>query len=125
MGKSNKFLARIAQFDAATRERLSNLATNAYMGKVGIGSGVTVANVTKASKELEKIIKSKAKPLVQIQVDVNNGMLGETQKLKDSGMSEEEVFNFYWNIPEFRSCWQALQWDEYNLRAIIGGLDKA
>lgn len=103
----------------SVKQKASEMAVNSYMSKLGIGTEVNKESVAKASKQVEKAVKERVQSLSEVQVNITNGMSKECANLRKT-MTKEQVFEFYWSIPEFRSCWQALLWDDNYLKALIG-----
>ena len=119
MGKMKRLQNYLARQSQQVKDKVAELSTNKYLSDLGIAQEVTTENVAKASAHLEKLIDKKQVGLSQTKINIVQGMYTETHNLKKSGKSLEEVFNFYWNIPEFKSCWTKLEFDELHLKVII------
>jgi len=89
------------------------------MTKIGIGQQITKENVAKSASRIELLIKDKSEPFQGLKANVTKGMLCEIAKLRSGGMTNEQIHEFYWSIPEFQSCWHKLDFDSDYLNVLI------
>lgn len=103
-------------------EKVAAKAADKMFGKLGLAGEITQEKVAKACKltiaQMDSPI-GKRYGLLNYQVEITKGMYDEVTKLLLLGDNSNEIFNFYWDIPEFKQVWSKLNFDEDNLRAVI------
>ena len=93
--------------------------TDKALDKMGLGGEITQEKVAKSCKMLFPILNSGAYPLGMAIVEVNKSMGKEIDALKAKGMSEDEIVEFYWSIPEFQKVWTRLKFDKNYLINLV------
>ncbi len=120
MGKQKRLLNWLNRQSQQIKDKVADLTVNKQIQIWGIGKEINIENTRKACIKLENQIKDiDQKKLNQTKINIVQGMYKETHDFIRNGKTKEEIFNFYWNIPEFQSCWIKLGFEDLNLKAII------
>ena len=120
----SKFL-RLQQLKEKTIVKIADKGSDVFLKRAGITKEITRDNVIKAIKVSLKVMDSPMGNIYGIdkmRADVIRGMENECCQLLKSGETKENVFNFYWGIPEFQIIWVKLGMDDNNLRVLIDKL---
>jgi hypothetical protein len=104
----------------SAQQRVASVVADKYLSKLGISQTVNKENVAKSATNIEKLLSSKDERVYHdLNANVTKGMLKEIATLRRSEMSSEQIYNFYWSIPEFVSCWHKLGFDSDYLNVLI------
>ena len=86
------------------------------MKEAGISRAITQENMRKACIAMCKIIDQRGPLDCRQQVLLN--LPGEIRTVLQ-GRTPEQVFDFYWSVPEFRTAWTKLKFSDTDLKDFI------